>query len=169
MLTAILNAQKTTEYNVMKSGLTVITVSGRLFCLFSFFFCAPLSVTLFFFFHLLPTILSCTVSRGPGEPPGGQGEMERSGGPHSDSGSISPTWERDRRGPPPGPLPGPPGPLGPPGVCSYVREKKTGENQTVTSAHTANISQIIKTMFSKQKRRAKVSKNEVSVSMSNPC
>ncbi|XP_042357352.1 melanoma inhibitory activity protein 2 isoform X3 [Plectropomus leopardus] len=47
-------------------------------------------------------------------PRGGQGEMERSGGPHSDSGSISPTWERDRRGPPPGP-PGPPGPLGPPG------------------------------------------------------
>lgn len=86
-----------------------------------------LSVTLFFFFfflHLLPTILSCTVSRGPGEPPGGQREMERSGGPHSDSGSISPTWERDRRGPPPGPLPGPPGPLGPPGVCSYVRERK---------------------------------------------
>lgn len=64
------------------------------------------------------------MSRGPGEPPGGQREMERSGGPHSDSGSISPTWERDRRGPPPGPLPGPPGPLGPPGVCSYVREKK---------------------------------------------
>ncbi|XP_053191295.1 melanoma inhibitory activity protein 2 [Scomber japonicus] len=45
------------------------------------------------------------------EPPGGQGEMERSGGPHSDSGSISPTWERDRRGH----MPGPPGPLGPPG------------------------------------------------------
>ncbi|XP_077945169.1 cTAGE family member 5 isoform X3 [Gasterosteus aculeatus] len=40
-----------------------------------------------------------------------RGELERSGGPHSDSGSISPTWERDRRGPPPGP----PGPLGPPG------------------------------------------------------
>lgn len=93
--------------------------------------------------------------------------MERSGGPHSDSGSISPTWERDRRGPPPGPLPGPPGPLGPPGVWKK-KKKKTGENQTVTSAHTANISQIIKTMFSKQKRRAKVSKNEVSVSMSNP-
>lgn len=62
-----------------------------------------------------PARLSPRVSRGPGEPPGGQGEMERSGGPHSDSGSISPTWERDRRGPPPGPLPGPPGPLGPPG------------------------------------------------------
>uniref|UniRef100_I3KTU6 MIA SH3 domain ER export factor 2 n=1 Tax=Oreochromis niloticus TaxID=8128 RepID=I3KTU6_ORENI len=60
------------------------------------------------------------LSRGPGEPPGGQGEMERSGGPHSDSGSISPTWERDRRGPPPGPLPGPPGPLGPPGVCVHM-------------------------------------------------
>uniref|UniRef100_A0A665WFH8 MIA SH3 domain ER export factor 2 n=1 Tax=Echeneis naucrates TaxID=173247 RepID=A0A665WFH8_ECHNA len=56
------------------------------------------------------------MSRGPMEPPGGQGEMERSGGPHSDSGSISPTWERDRRGPMPGP-PGPPGPLGPPGLC----------------------------------------------------
>ncbi|XP_039641692.1 melanoma inhibitory activity protein 2 isoform X1 [Perca fluviatilis] len=52
--------------------------------------------------------LSPRVSRGPVEPPGGQGEMEQSGGPHSDSGSISPTWERDRRGPPPGPL-GPPG------------------------------------------------------------
>lgn len=35
--------------------------------------------------------------------------MERSGGPHSDSGSNSPTWDRDRRGPPPGPPP--------PGVC----------------------------------------------------
>lgn len=116
MLTAILNAQKTTEYNMMKSGLTVITLSGRLFCLFSFFFCAPLSVCHSVFFHLLPKILSCTVSRGPGEPPGGQGEMERSGGPHSDSGSISPTWERDRRGPPPGP----PGPLGPPGVCVHM-------------------------------------------------
>ncbi|KAM9341202.1 cTAGE family member 5 [Symphorus nematophorus] len=58
-----------------------------------------------------PARLSPRVPRGPGEPPGGQGEMERSGGPHSDSGSISPTWERDRRGPPPGP----PGPLGPPG------------------------------------------------------
>ncbi|XP_029349388.1 cTAGE family member 5 isoform X2 [Echeneis naucrates] len=61
-----------------------------------------------------PARLSPRVSRGPMEPPGGQGEMERSGGPHSDSGSISPTWERDRRGPMPGP-PGPPGPLGPPG------------------------------------------------------
>ncbi|XP_068573761.1 cTAGE family member 5 isoform X2 [Cebidichthys violaceus] len=61
-----------------------------------------------------PGRLSPRVSRGPVEPPGGQGELDRSGGPHSDSGSISPTWERDRRGPPPGP-PGPPGPLGPPG------------------------------------------------------
>uniref|UniRef100_A0A3B4V148 MIA SH3 domain ER export factor 2 n=1 Tax=Seriola dumerili TaxID=41447 RepID=A0A3B4V148_SERDU len=61
-----------------------------------------------------PARLSPRVGRGPMEPPGGQGEMERSGGPHSDSGSISPTWERDRRGPLPGP-PGPPGPLGPPG------------------------------------------------------
>ncbi|XP_041827057.1 cTAGE family member 2 isoform X2 [Melanotaenia boesemani] len=58
-----------------------------------------------------PARLSPRVFRGPGEPPSGQGEMERSGGPHSDSGSISPTWERDRRGPPPGP----PGPAGPPG------------------------------------------------------
>ncbi|KAM7404050.1 hypothetical protein PAMA_004461 [Pampus argenteus] len=58
-----------------------------------------------------PARLSPRVSRGPMEPPGGHGEMERSGGPHSDSGSISPTWERDRRGPPPGH----PGPLGPPG------------------------------------------------------
>ncbi|XP_070698187.1 cTAGE family member 5 isoform X2 [Pempheris klunzingeri] len=58
-----------------------------------------------------PARLSPRVARGPVEPPGGQVEMERSGGPHSDSGSISPTWERDRRGPPPGP----PGPLGPPG------------------------------------------------------
>ncbi|KAJ8290305.1 hypothetical protein GJAV_G00011160 [Gymnothorax javanicus] len=30
-------------------------------------------------------------------------DTERSGGPHSDSGSLSPTWERDRRGPPPPP------------------------------------------------------------------
>lgn len=61
------------------------------------------SVSPFFFFP---------VSRGPGDPPDGQGEMERSGGPHSDSGSISPIWERDRRGPPPAPS----GLLGPPGV-----------------------------------------------------
>uniref|UniRef100_A0A3Q1CHD3 SH3 domain-containing protein n=1 Tax=Amphiprion ocellaris TaxID=80972 RepID=A0A3Q1CHD3_AMPOC len=58
-----------------------------------------------------PARLSPRVPLGPGEPPGGQGEMERTAGPRSDSGSISPTWERDRRGPPPGP----PGPLGPPG------------------------------------------------------
>ncbi|XP_034714217.1 transport and Golgi organization protein 1 homolog isoform X3 [Etheostoma cragini] len=49
-----------------------------------------------------PARLSPRVSRGPVEPPGSHGEMERSGGPHSDSGSISPTWERDRRAPPPG-------------------------------------------------------------------
>ncbi|CAJ1074018.1 melanoma inhibitory activity protein 2 [Xyrichtys novacula] len=60
-----------------------------------------------------PTRLSPRVPRGPMEPLGGPGEMERTGGPHSDSGSISPTWERDRRGPPPGP-PGPPGPQGGP-------------------------------------------------------
>ncbi|CAL8284834.1 unnamed protein product [Lota lota] len=54
--------------------------------------------------------LSPRVPRVPLEPPaGGREIMERSGGPHSD-GSNSPTWERDRRGPPP-----PPGPLGPPG------------------------------------------------------
>ncbi|KAM4625922.1 cTAGE family member 5 [Polymixia lowei] len=58
-----------------------------------------------------PPRLSPRVPRGPVEPPGGPAEVEQSGGPHSDSGSISPTWERDRRGPPPGP----PGPLGPPG------------------------------------------------------
>ncbi|KAM9707519.1 LOW QUALITY PROTEIN: cTAGE family member 5 [Menidia menidia] len=56
-----------------------------------------------------PTRLSPRVPVGPVEPPGGQGEAVR--GPHSDSGSISPTWERDRRGPPPGP----PGPMAPPG------------------------------------------------------
>uniref|UniRef100_A0A7N6AGB3 MIA SH3 domain ER export factor 2 n=1 Tax=Anabas testudineus TaxID=64144 RepID=A0A7N6AGB3_ANATE len=75
-----------------------------------------------------PTRLSPRVARGPVEPPGGQGELERSGGPHSDSGSISPTWERDRRGPLLGPL-GPPGPIGPPGVyvcvcmCVYSGKK----------------------------------------------
>ncbi|KAK1793112.1 hypothetical protein P4O66_011518, partial [Electrophorus voltai] len=70
-------------------------------------------------------------SRGQLEPPGGGQECERSG-PHSDSGSLSPTWERERRGPaPPGPHPtdpamayrrplpgpfpmGPPRPPGPP-------------------------------------------------------
>ncbi|XP_061551710.1 cTAGE family member 5 isoform X1 [Phycodurus eques] len=49
------------------------------------------------------TRLSPRVTRGPVEPPTAQGELERSGG-HSDSGSISPSWERDRRGPP-GPFP----------------------------------------------------------------
>ncbi|XP_029543666.2 melanoma inhibitory activity protein 2-like isoform X1 [Oncorhynchus nerka] len=70
------------------------------------------------------------VSRGLVDPTGGM-DSDRSGGPHSDSGSLSPTWERDRRGPPipppgymypdPGlpyrrPLPGafPLGPMGPP-------------------------------------------------------
>ncbi|XP_036397605.1 melanoma inhibitory activity protein 2 isoform X2 [Megalops cyprinoides] len=76
------------------------------------------------------------VSRGPEYPVMSEGvDSERSGGesrgPHSDSGSLSPTWERDRRGPlpPPGypypdpglpyrrPLPGvfPMGPLPPRG------------------------------------------------------
>ncbi|KAF7664743.1 hypothetical protein LDENG_00166610 [Lucifuga dentata] len=60
-------------------------------------------------------------ARGPLEPPGGQGEMERSGGPHSDSGSISPTWERDRRPPPRGIL-GPAGYMFPePGGPMYRR------------------------------------------------
>ncbi|XP_068195092.1 cTAGE family member 5 isoform X2 [Antennarius striatus] len=59
-----------------------------------------------------PTLMDAPPTRlSPRAPSGGQVEMERSGGPHSDSGSSSPTWERDRRGPPPGP----PGPLGPPG------------------------------------------------------
>ncbi|XP_077394200.1 cTAGE family member 5 isoform X5 [Festucalex cinctus] len=57
------------------------------------------------------TRLSPRVTRGPAEPPSGQGEREQSGGAHSDSGSISPSWERDRRGPPPGP----PGPFPPQG------------------------------------------------------
>ncbi|XP_063039679.1 cTAGE family member 5 isoform X3 [Engraulis encrasicolus] len=65
-----------------------------------------------------PPRLSPQFPMGPGgrasrslvEPPGGGGEYERSGGPHSDSGSCSPTWEQVRRGPP-----GPPGPLPPPG------------------------------------------------------
>uniref|UniRef100_A0A8C4I9X4 MIA SH3 domain ER export factor 2 n=1 Tax=Dicentrarchus labrax TaxID=13489 RepID=A0A8C4I9X4_DICLA len=76
-----------------------------------------------------PARLSPRVPRGPMEHPGGQGEMERSGGPHSDSGSISPTWERDRRGPPPGP----PGPLGPPGVCVQERQRER-QSESVTSA-----------------------------------
>ncbi|XP_067100040.1 cTAGE family member 5 isoform X1 [Osmerus mordax] len=48
------------------------------------------------------------VPRGMVEPPGGVVDSERSGGPHSDSGSLSPTWERERRGPPGPPGPGPP-------------------------------------------------------------
>ncbi|XP_073725293.1 melanoma inhibitory activity protein 2 isoform X1 [Misgurnus anguillicaudatus] len=43
------------------------------------------------------------VSRGMIEPPSGGPDFERSG-PHSDSGSLSPSWDRERRGPP-----GPPG------------------------------------------------------------
>ena len=85
-------------------------------------FCLSLSVFLSLSLSLL-LCLSCSVfnrcllcllpvPRVPLEPPGGGRElMERSGGPHSD-GSNSPTWERDRRGPPP-----PPGHLGPPGAC----------------------------------------------------
>lgn len=85
MLTAILNAQKTTEYNVMKSGLTVITVSGRLFCLFSFFFCALLSVchsSFFFFFFPSssnnPFLHSVSWSRGAPRRPEGDGAQWRS-------------------------------------------------------------------------------------------
>lgn len=118
------------EYNLMK-----IWAFGSV-CSFFFvflFFCHALSSPRGL--RLLP-LLSFTVSRGPGELPGGQGELERSAGPHSDSGSSSPTWERDRRGPPPGP----PGPLGPPGVCKCQR-KKDGVNQIVLSAHTANLAQ----------------------------
>ncbi|XP_077394197.1 cTAGE family member 5 isoform X2 [Festucalex cinctus] len=63
------------------------------------------------------TRLSPRVTRGPAEPPSGQGEREQSGGAHSDSGSISPSWERDRRGPPPGP----PGPFPPQGGPVYRR------------------------------------------------
>lgn len=64
-----------------------------------------------------PNRLSPRVMRGLLEPPVGSGDMERTGGPHSDSGSISPIWERDRRGPPPGPMTGPM-PGGPPGPLS---------------------------------------------------
>lgn len=170
MLTAILNAQKTTEYNMMKSGLTVITVSGRLFCLFFLLLCPSLSVTLFFFFFFFssssnnPFLHSVSWSRGAPRRPGGDGAQWRSsfrqrlnlsylgeGSQRTPTRTFTrTTWAfRTSR-------------------CVEEKKKKTGENQTVTSAHTANISQIIKTMFSKQKRRAKVSKNEVSVSMSNP-
>lgn len=98
-----------------------------------------LSVTLAIVTHhsFPPSLLSCflglssfsTVPHGPLEPPGGQGELERSGDPHSDNGSNSPTWERDQRGPPLGPPQGPlrpPGPIGPPGECVRKRhsEKK---------------------------------------------
>ncbi|XP_061700797.1 cTAGE family member 5 isoform X1 [Syngnathoides biaculeatus] len=70
-----------------------------------------------------PTLLDGPLSRlsprgrAPIEPPTAQGELERSGGPHSDSGSISPSWERDRRGPPPGG----PGPFPPQGGPVYRR------------------------------------------------
>ncbi|CAM4648410.1 unnamed protein product [Leuciscus chuanchicus] len=51
-------------------------------------------------------------SRGMVEPPSGGPDFERSG-PHSDSGSLSPSWDRERRGPP-----GPPGhPLPDPGLA----------------------------------------------------
>ncbi|XP_073683111.1 cTAGE family member 5 isoform X3 [Garra rufa] len=50
-------------------------------------------------------------SRGVVEPTSGGPDFERSG-PHSDSGSLSPSWDRERRGPPP-----PPGhPLQDPGL-----------------------------------------------------
>ncbi|KAL1257600.1 hypothetical protein QQF64_010844 [Cirrhinus molitorella] len=50
-------------------------------------------------------------SRGMVEPSSGGPDFERSG-PHSDSGSLSPSWDRERRGPPP-----PPGhPLQDPGL-----------------------------------------------------
>ncbi|KAJ7991103.1 hypothetical protein DPEC_G00293790 [Dallia pectoralis] len=80
------------------------------------------------------------VSRGLVDPPGGL-DSDPSGGPHSDSGSLSPTWTRDRRGlpmPPPGymyPEPGlpyrrpPPGafPLGPMGP---LPSRGPGPNET---------------------------------------
>ncbi|CAL9686237.1 unnamed protein product [Knipowitschia caucasica] len=59
-----------------------------------------------------PNRLSPRVMHGPLEPSLGPGESERPRGPHSDSGSLSPIWERDRRGPMPGPLLGP---MAPPG------------------------------------------------------
>ncbi|XP_037398005.1 melanoma inhibitory activity protein 2 isoform X5 [Pygocentrus nattereri] len=73
-----------------------------------------------------PIVPGGRVSRGVVEPPAGGLECERSG-PLSDSGSASPSWERERRGPgaPPGPPPPDPGmpyrrpppgpfPMGPP-------------------------------------------------------
>lgn len=102
-----------------------------------FFLLLPVHTSRFFFLlfsdgllFLFPIFFSTPVMRNPGEPPGGQGEMEHSGGPHSDSGSISPTWERDRRGPPPGPpgpLQGPPGPLGHPGLWIQAKTKCAGK------------------------------------------
>ncbi|CAB1331111.1 unnamed protein product [Coregonus sp. 'balchen'] len=58
------------------------------------------------------------VSRGLVDPPGGV-DSDRSGGPHSDSGSISPSWERDRRDPP---IP-PPGT----GICIETQVFSTGD------------------------------------------
>ncbi|XP_036450027.1 melanoma inhibitory activity protein 2 isoform X2 [Colossoma macropomum] len=57
-----------------------------------------------------PIVPGGRVSRGVLEPPAGGLECERSG-PLSDSGSASPNWERERRGPgaPPGPPPPDPG------------------------------------------------------------
>ncbi|XP_077095167.1 cTAGE family member 5 isoform X6 [Siphateles boraxobius] len=54
-------------------------------------------------------------SRGMVEPPSGGPDFERSG-PHSDSGSLSPSWDRERRGPP-----GPPGPPLPDPGLAYRR------------------------------------------------
>ncbi|KAG7280972.1 hypothetical protein CRUP_022983 [Coryphaenoides rupestris] len=79
-----------------------------------------------------PTLMECSrlsprVPRVPLDPPAGGRELERSGGPHSD-GSNSPTWERDRRGPPLtlGPL-GPPGYMFPePGAPMYRRPPPMG-------------------------------------------
>ncbi|XP_052476090.1 cTAGE family member 2 isoform X2 [Carassius gibelio] len=53
-------------------------------------------------------------SRGVVEPPSGGPDFERSG-PHSDSGSLSPSWDRERRGPPPPSDPGLPFRRPPPG------------------------------------------------------
>uniref|UniRef100_A0A8C1EGG4 MIA SH3 domain ER export factor 2 n=2 Tax=Cyprinus carpio carpio TaxID=630221 RepID=A0A8C1EGG4_CYPCA len=53
-------------------------------------------------------------SRGVVEPHSGGPDFERSG-PHSDSGSLSPSWDRERRDPPPPPDPGLPYRRPPPG------------------------------------------------------